>query len=981
MIYADANDIFFNVLDNSHLDTLMCEKPGRTGAMVQCLHDGMKVSKVNMVECYDEDKGIMCPGNSQCQICNTDLAGKCPDCDNECAPESSENCYIDKNANNNIFSFKIINITDEKSELNGKPYSFYIAFQNRHPVLDWIHKKKGNPFREQIDIVATPGDEIIIDPYAYDPDEDFYFGQVHNDALDKGIDDGSDGVPDNNFKKFMSNYTKTDTPYSYSGWKETYDEWFNYECCDSTIRAPDGNIIWNGAGGVDCSDPDLIKNCMKKYADEVPPGRDHFNSYPAEETAPKWTTSYLFTTSDVPSDLYNYSRRANIITHKNSLKDIGYHEVAVTVTDMDGKTDMQTVRILVTDIPYVLGAVTNLYADFYEALPDGPKQASLEDSYKLDASASSAIFFDDMIFTWKDNMNDFSSFSDVTVVFPEPQNIDNILSEPFKTPGTHTINLEVTHPDRNPTFVGGGTWTVTVHDCLPHLGKYLHADYNTKGPKNPVNSEQRYYAPWPYSVFRGDDIKETDGDYVYPQYSLDANDGYPNDFDPFQATHSCCNKETDYSNANFGELVTAGGVDGVNMVGNYCYYLEYYTCKPQDAPGIDLDNDEFGPAKLTILEIAAGELGDDTSAKVTIRNPNPGAPNINIDVEEEASDDSINDLYLRKYGQQCSGNRGNACSGIIVDTWERNQVCNDLDIAAQDERCEAPFCPADGINNIDECLNIVDDSASPHNSAHEPEALSSGECYKYPKGKDNTFEKQFLGLPDPAGADAPNDDTADGWCGKQKCVEGEGDGKYPNPGKVKCYGTCDGEGNCDYAMECVCDSGTCGSNVLCDGKTSDVEKEVVAGPPKKCCDSDCEVETCKEVGDWMDIAPNTECITVVNCDKDGCDYTIDTCNYRQATLNGNTCWFDSSGDGDYCDDGGAGCDETSIECPEFCINDNNGEACAQTTHNTANDETCYWSRSCTDTGCTLTNSGSLRKDKCDVCASTGVTQGGDPPCP
>ena len=149
LIHEDTNNVFFNIVQEAN-ELATCKESGQEGFLVTCLKEGMDVVKYRDV----------CLDNGLC-------------------------------ATNGMYDDVVI-IKDTIYTLNGKPYVFAFAIQNRYPALDII---RGETADETYDYVVTEGDTITIDPYGYDPDED-----------------------DHNDNDFMDNR------YIYGLWKEDYDE-------------------------------------------------------------------------------------------------------------------------------------------------------------------------------------------------------------------------------------------------------------------------------------------------------------------------------------------------------------------------------------------------------------------------------------------------------------------------------------------------------------------------------------------------------------------------------------------------------------------------------------------------------------------------------------------------------------------------------------------------------------------------------------
>lgn len=158
LIKQDTANIFFDIQrDANQLND--CKEPGNE-QNVPCLKEGMSVYKY-------------------LDVCLN--SGNCP----------NDGKYDD-----------ILVIEDKNSLINGKPYQFFAAVENRIPALDVIRDEEFNPDYADYHYVLEVGDELIIRPKAYDPDEDTH-----------------------DFSGTM------EANYVYSGWKEDYDEIFNSESC------------------------------------------------------------------------------------------------------------------------------------------------------------------------------------------------------------------------------------------------------------------------------------------------------------------------------------------------------------------------------------------------------------------------------------------------------------------------------------------------------------------------------------------------------------------------------------------------------------------------------------------------------------------------------------------------------------------------------------------------------------------------------
>jgi hypothetical protein len=152
LIENDINNIFFNIVRDAN-ELVDCKEPGKETEVIRCLKEGMKVVKYRDV----------------CQELN--LCKKYGQYDD------------------------ILMIIDEKFKIDGKPYLFMFAIQNRVPALDIIYNNPDPEAYTDYDIVINEGATIEINPLGYDPDEDY-----HNEA------------------------DVMDYRYIYTQWKEDYDE-------------------------------------------------------------------------------------------------------------------------------------------------------------------------------------------------------------------------------------------------------------------------------------------------------------------------------------------------------------------------------------------------------------------------------------------------------------------------------------------------------------------------------------------------------------------------------------------------------------------------------------------------------------------------------------------------------------------------------------------------------------------------------------
>lgn len=294
----------------------------------------------------------------------------------------------------------ILQLTDYNSSISGKPYVFQVAIENRPPALSWIHQ---TPANNEYDIIVRENETIFINPYGFDPDEDLYVTKTVNS------------------KRYM------DTIYLYSGWKETWDEEFNFSCCS--------NINLVGSPTFDCTKEEGRSRCTVRTIIDLK----------------NWTDYRPYNETSRNASFRNVTRN-----------DTGSHVVRVQVCDEEGLCDWQDVRILVLDFPQVIINNSNEYDDINDSV------ASIEDPYTLDGSKSVVATSTITGLVWSDILegkiwNDYPD--DILLNLPDSSvSIKDILQYSFKIPGNHEISLSI-HSDAGTTT---DSITVPVFECLPH---------------------------------------------------------------------------------------------------------------------------------------------------------------------------------------------------------------------------------------------------------------------------------------------------------------------------------------------------------------------------------------------------------------------------------------------------------------------------------------------------------------------------------
>jgi len=399
--------------------------------------------------------------------------------------------------------------------------------------------------------------------------------------------------------------------------------------------------------------------------------------------------------------------------------DTGAHIVNVSVCDDEGLCDWQEVRILVLDRPKAKANLLNQYDDVDDS------SASVEDMYILDSSESSVYIGNIDAMTWSDDVEGllYEGNSDRVFLPTTDQSIDTI----------RPLNFSYDNLDGNPT-----EHSITLTVTVPYGLSRSDSTRSTRYVYQCLAHNRTDSAPYPYNSWLGDD------DYGGGVYSNDTEDNY-------QADHVCCVPSGNQGGGSYADASTE------------CYYFEQFTCYPYP------DVDEYAPASFTKTEIEDGILGDVSPASRT--------------AEGEDHDSSMNDIYKRVFSQNCSGNRGNACSGAYSDVWEVNVSCDDKNgMNGEDESCFGPCDPSDAGCDVDNC---------PTHSIENPS------CHAFGPGE--SFEKDFLGTGD------------DGICNPTPRCSTIGADGYGENGPLLCSATCGGTDGCNNVrwQDCVCSADRC----------------------------------------------------------------------------------------------------------------------------------------------------------------------------
>ncbi len=422
-------------------------------------------------------------------------------------------CDIDNPVNDcDKYRFdRILEVSDSSSKYFNDSLTFRIGIKNRRPALDLIHEFSTS-FRD-FNIISAENEEIIIDPWGYDPDD-------------------------------------WPVTYNYSGWKETYDE-----SCEIVGE----NIV-----------------CDRDYSVEPR----------------NWTTS----------DLFIDTNRSASFTPNSS--DLGPHNVTVIVTDYSGKSDWQTVKILVFDLPLAVITPKPVY-------PDVPNFVySVEDPFVLSGEGSAVSEW--LNNSWPSELSNFSwevygpndlnnfLFSDSLsgpnipmpphIELPNPKNLLDIHERDFKNAGQYLFNLVVSQ-----NVLEGPLQGVPINS-------------------NPVNQEVTVKQCIPFSHQEP----------VFP-YGHQTVDGFG------EHNHACCG-------GNLDDPTTYTLLGSNTNCHSETWYGEYYSL---------LD-------KLEELEMSA------------VLQDYVWPPKYSGDKPSDTHTNGRTNVYRLSFDRACDGERGNICAGDIT---------------------------------------------------------------------------------------------------------------------------------------------------------------------------------------------------------------------------------------------------------------------------------------------------------------------------
>ncbi|MDD3175979.1 MAG: hypothetical protein PHU51_05875, partial [Candidatus Nanoarchaeia archaeon] len=599
----------------------------------------------------------------------------------------------------------VIKIGDFNSLIDGKPLTFYFAAKQRKPILEYMHQRGLTTVfnGKLIDYQYRVGDLITLEPFAIDPD---------NDSM----------------------------KFNYSGWKETYDEVFDWDCCfDNGVIKEEG--VWRK-----CVPGDL--NCVDCTLESY-----HACVTPVDIEPRNWTGHPLFTPENGTSQI------------QTSESDAGYREVILSVKDEHGAMDFQIIRFLIFDFPEAVLTAFNLYPDVNDSW------ASIEDTYVLSGEDSTASVLAG------GTLSQFI-FSDLDEPF------DVLKSE--NCVGESGDCVQATGPELTFLTIPNITGTTSIPSKTPWLDILTNSD-GTRwfDSKNNDFNEADFIEHTLQLIVRQligggiiaspPDEKLVNVAQCLPHnYGDDSLEAYPyNGVVDFKNV-CCASISINGVNQDSERHYFGGTFEDENT---QCYETTSTMCYPFDKNENPI---EFFPLNLALTETSDdGNVSDLTllppiSAKYGVYFP-----------------DRMNDIVSLNYEQNCSGNRGNICSGDLSFSFSY-QICNDLNNGAF-ARCQGP--------NVNE-----------FNACQMNERTPSG-CVNYSSGQ--SFEKTIQWYPN------NNQTLIDrGFCNEEKSasISSPNGIALSNSGIFNCLATCNGQGSCSYwkIEHCDCDKGNTCDDVSAD---------------------------------------------------------------------------------------------------------------------------------------------------------------------
>ncbi len=698
-------------------------------------------------------------------------------------PGECDNC----NLPNSWLYDDIISITDMSTELINTPLTFYFAFKQRKPVLDYLSNPDQN-FR----FTTGDGEEV---------DVDFLFYQGETLELEPR-------AVDPNYDEIVLNV---------SGWKETTDNLLDLTCCaneplctitnytDCSLNTQNYPTL-----DIECCRNGYPQTCNKEIIDANP----LHTCFQIDNTGiPQNYEPLLFSQNMVEND--------GRIIYEVQPTDLGFHTLRFEVEDEHGFMDYQDVTILIYDSPLAILEPTNPYEDINDLF------ASIEDPYYLHADSSLAsVFSQDQelsyfvyrLYDVNGRMFELSSTEYALELPNESYTIENISQKIFNRTRFYEtllpqennlpieLGLQVEQDIQNELITSPESIVdITLSECLPY-------GFLNQGRSSTTFSSRDALFYYNISSYQENGL---------PYYSAYLDETA----DPFALPHVCC-KPLPVPVVQPAEF--NGGTYADPSI--LCYENPtYQTCYPPPEPQGEIAEFLNNP----VINDPEGNLYPYTAENEIAFLP----PSANIDTRPNVPNpylltdgrlgDAINDIYFLNQQQFCSGERGNVCSGKITLDWNELATieCDDdlNDVNGQYARCQGPGLPlniADRegfVDNTGITSNIIFGSAFTTDRGSYSCQTSDAThffnvtlaCNYFSKG--NSFENNIIGTDVLLSLNMQNTLVTNidrGYCA----------GPYPgeihalntvnlNPnGPFECFATCGGMDGCNYdsAYECFC---------------------------------------------------------------------------------------------------------------------------------------------------------------------------------
>ncbi|MFH0859877.1 MAG: hypothetical protein V1921_01620 [Candidatus Altiarchaeota archaeon] len=394
--------------------------------------------------------------------------------------------------------------------------------------------------------------------------------------------------------------------------------------------------------------------------------------------------------------------------------------------------------------------------------------------------------------------------------------------------------------------------------------------------------------------------------------------------------------ESDFNGICISDVCDTNVVAWNNATGwsGSCASVEGYWCEAQGAGDTDRLFDEEGycvdDQSATII-CCGDDSGEDIASGET-------ADPADVGLDAECGCSSDTDENICHSDANGTFTPDGICAKDATNAWDCdvNEVCDD----GTDTRADCAQC-----DSLDSCWSDVNGSAY--------DTYKNGVC----SGSDCCT--QFI-----RGSTTTNLDA----CGIEATVCGAGfGGKY-------CDDISDGTvswGDTEETNKYRCDESET-QCILCGNDNAEAAGSGNLTGTNGECDAACGAPTACDDLDSGTVSGSACCYT-----PSGGDCSSQTCMCTEATLldSNDTCCYNPT---DYCS-ATTGCTNTTETCRDFCVNDNDGGDCTQSRTDPTNNDTCYHSESCSDSGCAYSSSATLSANTCDYCSATGKVSGDNAP--